>query len=184
MEAEDIIRASLEKSIPALVPLKKVVQAHLIDPPSEDEEEEQVEEEEEEDQVEEDEDDEGEDELADSEEEDESGQKEEQVEQDEQQPETEEEETETVEVETGVILDKEDEPVDQTAAEETVLAGDSEKEIKLKVKARRLHELIEGLKDKQRRVPKRNKTVIEAIQQEIDYREGQLNRVRRKLQDE
>ena len=187
--AEDIIKSSLETSIPSLVPLKEVVQTHLInhaddesEPPIQDEEEEESLEEEQEFEY----------ELEEEEEESSSSsesfenhnQEDNEMEvnlQGEALP-TEEEESDEPEKEKPVLkLDPEDAPADRSVAQETILQGDTPKTVKLKVKASQLNELIDDLKRQRKRIHPRQKEHAAALDEEIEFREAQLDRTKSRL---
>lgn len=193
LAAEDIVRRSLEKSIPALVPLQEVCESHLIDPHPED------------------------DEIHDGEDFD-SGEGEYSYEYDEEGEEGEsyeysysgesssgslsvsgDEEPEEDPVEdaddlnnlgpgdvksTDVPLVPDDVPADKEAAATAIMSGDSKKEVKLKHQASALLDLIEDLKAKRKRVPKKHKTVLASVDEEIADREAQLYRVKKKIHKE
>ena len=187
MLAEDLIRDSLEKSIPALVPLKNVVHEHLERPAAADEEK-----------VVNEESDEGEYDYEyeyGAEEEDEESYSglsasasasgsDEAV--DERLPEdgsaSQSDEPAPPPRATAAIVDPADVPEDPSAALETVVDGDSDKAVKLKVKARDLRELLDDLHTRRSKVPRKQKTVLAALDDEIEYREQQLKRVRHKIE--
>ena len=171
LEAQDLIKSVLERSIPALVPLEEVVQTHLIEGRHHDEEELEVEVEPE-------------------------PEPEQEPEDTPQEEEEEEDKNENLSVsddavsssvneeanEMSVPIVPEDEPADPTIAQTTIMEGDDGKSAKLKTKMRELREKLDTLKSRRKMVPRRQTAVIKAIDEEITYRETQLNRVRRKLQ--
>jgi hypothetical protein len=79
------------------------------------------------------------------------------------------------------VLDPADVPEDKSAATETVVEGDTKKEVKLKEKARELRELLDDLKRQRSRINPRQKEHLAALDEEIEYRQGQLKRTKSKL---
>lgn len=222
LEAEDIIRRSLEKSIPSLVPLQQVVQSHLIEPHDEEEEEAAAAAEDEaqnDDNADDGEDTENDDDAYDEYEEEgyeeegyeEEGEDSDDEEGDEDEDEDEEDddgvddsiEQEVIDelpeedyIDDGGELDdvspdatagnatpiaREDAPADKSAAAVAIFADDSPRKAELKKKASLLQTMIDELKAKRRRVPKKHKTVIASIEEEIASREAQMARVEKKL---
>lgn len=201
LEAEEIIRASLERAIPALVPLQQVAQKHLTEhePDEEDgegeeeesfeydEEEESFEYDEEEESFEFDEEEEEEAESAENSSEGTLNSKEEVAatemefvppEQDNVDEEGEEKNKPLEHV--AMTLAPEDTPIDTPAS--VVLSTDTPTEVKLKKKASTLLEMLDKLRAEREMTPKRQTAVIEALDEEIAERERQLARTEKRLQ--
>jgi len=197
MEAEDIIKKSLQGSITALVPLAEVVEHHFEKPndiPPEqvdlkdDEEKEESEEEEEDEETY------YEYEAYESEEDNKSTSEEEEVK--DRSPEQDRADRKELAEEMlegddpvkeegkHVPLIDEDVPADKTAAEAAIMEGDSKKEIQLKEKLSGLQSLLGELKAERARVPKKQKSILSAIDEEIAAREEQLSKTKKKLKKE
>ena len=93
-------------------------------------------------------------------------------------------EKEEKEEKPDIVLDREQIPNDPSVVEETVFEDDSPKEIKLKGKAKKLKQLLESLEEQLRQTPKRQKTIRASLKEEIDFRLEQLEKVRKRLNDE
>lgn len=172
LRTEDIIRKSVEKSIPALVPLKDVVQSHLIEESSD-----KVYEQEQNQQP--------PSASSSSESESESHNEDEELPQEDDDGESQEEENLNLGPdETAAAkppLAEEDVPADRSAAQTAVMEGDSDKTVHLKETASELQRLVEKLERKITRVPRKQKSVHAALQEEIDARRAQLKRVKKKI---
>lgn len=204
IELEDIIRAEVKRAIPKLVPVSKVVETHLTNPPPDDAdvlvEEEAADndnnaESDDEDNVsaaDEDDADAGEadadeaDTGAESDTDDADADESDSVEvQEDELPQDSEQVSGValaVDAEADdVALAPEDAPADVDAAKLATVEGDSERKAQLKRQARELVALVEKLESSLTRIPKKQKMVRASLQEELDMRQTQLKRIEKKI---
>lgn len=192
---EEIIQGGLEKSITCLVPLQQVVETHYAAEETSDGARDDDDDNENDDDEDNEDDDSGmtsgefsadeeEDYEEEIEEEEESGDTEDEDDDEDEEDEDDDASAKSVHEtpSTKVPLVPEDAPADRSAKETAVFSNDSSKEIKLKTKMSQLQSLIEDLHDRRARVPKKHKTLLRSMDEEIAEREEQLARTKKRLQ--